>query len=359
MKEGNQEVELTKGTRALAVWAASFVLSLAQWHHVVLFFHGNLSDIIQAEQGILDGYPHWRLFQSRLLGPWSEKSLNLLFGFDLLLAHVIVAVTALTICGVVMFHAGRAIGGSQRGWSALLALHLLFTLMMSPEWLYIWDFFVLLAAAIFMLLTIRQAPWWSFLLLMSVAFLNHESALFIGVWMVAKALADAWAERRGPDWEMLAGGALGSFGGVLLMEYLRTTLLKREIGWELFPAADPLNDYYYFHLRLLGNLSDIYKWIIHPHSTLLFVIPLPLILTLSFAVMLIVRHGMHGVPLAVYAVAQVAALLLFGIIGESRTLLTLVPFLCLGGMLATSACSIEARSPPDSAPGSVSDKNVG
>jgi hypothetical protein len=40
--------------------------------------------------------------------------------------------------------------------------------------------------AVFLLLVIRRAPWWSLLLLMGVAFLNHESALFIGVWMVAR-----------------------------------------------------------------------------------------------------------------------------------------------------------------------------
>ena len=93
--------------------------------------------------------------------------------------------------------------------------------MLARPWLYIWDYFVVLAGAVFLLLMIRRAPWWSFLLLMGVAFFNHESALFIGVWMVAKALADAWAQRRRPDWAMLGGGVLGSLGGIVLIEYLR------------------------------------------------------------------------------------------------------------------------------------------
>ena len=336
MEERKEEYARTKTTRDLAMWAAAFVLSVAQWNHVLHFFGNRILNSVQAEQGILDGYPHWRVMQSHVLGPWLEKFLSLLFGFELYRAHVIIAVAVLTLCGVVMFHAGRAIGGRQTGWSALLAFHVLFTLTMSRLWLYIWDYFVLLAAAVFMLLMIRRAPWWSFLLLMSVAFLNHDGALFIGVWMVAKALADAWAERRRPDWEMLGGGVLGSLGGILLMEYLRATLLKREIGWELFelaPPSDPLKDYYYFHLQphLSSNLNDIYNSIIHPHADLL---PLPLVLALALAVVLVVRHGMKAAPLAIYAVAQVAALLLFAIIKETRTLLTLVPFLCLGGMLA-------------------------
>ena len=336
MKQRKQEDALTKTTRDIAVWAASFVLSLAQWHHVVLFFGNDLLDSVQAEQGILDGYPHWRLVQARVLGPWLEKFLSLLFGLKLVLAHAILAIAILTLCGVVMFHAGQAIGGRQRGWSAFLAFHVLFALMIAPPWLYIYDYFVLLAGAVFMLLMIRQAPWWSFLLLMSVAFLNHEGALFIGVWMVAKALADAWADRRRPDWGMLGGGILGSLGGILLVEYLRTSLLKGEAGWEflgLKPPTDSLEPYYFF-LRLPENLRDIVYAMMHPHSDLWFVRPLPLVLALALAVILVLRHGIKAAPLAIYAVTQVAALLLFAFISETRDFLELVPFLCLGGMLA-------------------------
>ena len=61
---------------------------------------------------------------------------------------------------------------------------------------------------------------------------------------------------------------------------------------------------------------------------------LSLVLALALAVILVVRHGMKAAPLAIYAVTVVAALLLFAYISETRALLDLVPFLCLGGMLA-------------------------
>ena len=325
----------------LSVWAAAFVLSLAQWRHVVYFF-GNLdmSDLIRAvraERGVLEGYPHWRYFQSRLLGPWAEKLLNIIFGFNFLVGHMIVAIIVLTITGVVMFHAGRAIDGRQSGWSALLAFQTLFTLMMSRPWLYIWDYFILLIAAVFLLLVIRRAPWWSFLLLMSAAFLNHESALFIGVWMVAKALIDSWAEHRRPDWGMLGGGVLGSLSGLLLIEILRYSLLKREIGWEIFNdvGTGPTSGFdAYFHIQLAANLRDMYQWITGPKYDLLLLIPLPLVMTLVLAAMLVMRHGLKAAGLAIYAVSQVTALLLLGLRAETRNLLQLVPFLCLGGMLA-------------------------
>jgi hypothetical protein len=332
-----QDFAMWAASRNLAVWAAAIGLSLGQWHHVAFFFGNDFFRAVQAERGVLEGYPHWRIFQSRLLGPGMENFLSLVFGFNLAVAHIIVAIVILALCGVVMFHAGRAIGGSQRGWSALLAFHVLFTLTMARPWLYIWDYFVLLAAAVFLLLMIQRAPWWSFMLVMGMAFFNHESALFIGVWMVTKALADAWAEHRYPDWKMLGGGVLGSLGGIALTEILRTLLLKREIGWEIFndvgkPPADGLAGHFAF--KLPTNLQDIYQWFAHPNVSFFLVKPLPLVLALALAVILVVRHGVKAVPLAAYAATQVAALLLFALTAETRTLLQLVPFLCVGGMLA-------------------------
>jgi hypothetical protein len=345
---GKEKYAWTKTTGdLLAMWAAAFVLSLAQWRHTVYFF-GNcdalakcdMSDVVRslrAEVGILQGYPYWRYFQSRLLGPWLEKILHLLFGFNFMVSHMIVAIAALTLSGVAIFHAGRAIGGRQSGWSALLALQLLFALMMARPWLYIWDYFVILVGALFLLLVTRRAPWWSFLLLMSAAFFNHESALFIGVWMVAKALSDAWAERHVPDWRMLGGGVLGSVGGIVLIELLRMSLMNRETGWEVFGDVGngPTSQFdAYFHVQIAANLHDIYQWVTQPNFDLLFLIPVPLVVMLALACILVVRHGMKAAALAAYAVAQVAALLTLGMRAETRDLLQLVPFLCVGGMLA-------------------------
>ena len=107
---------------------------------------------------VVQGYADWRFFQSRVLGPWAEKSLNAVFGFNFLFAHMVIAVVVFILCGMVMFYAGRAIGGRQSGWSAFLAFQTLFALMMARPWLYIWDYFILLAAAIFLLLVIKRAP---------------------------------------------------------------------------------------------------------------------------------------------------------------------------------------------------------
>ena len=157
------------------------------------------------------------------------------------------------------------------------------------------------------------------MLLMSVAFFNHDSALFIGR-RLAQVAANPMATIH--TWGMVGGGVLGSLGGILLIEYLRRSLLKGEVGRKLLgmkPPTDPQPYYFFLHLR--ENLTDIFQWMMHPRSDLLFVIPLLLVFALALAVILVVRHGIKAAPLAIYAVTVVAALLLFAVIKETRALL--------------------------------------
>ncbi len=81
----------------------------------------------------------------------------------------------------------------------------------------------------------------------------------------------------------------------------------------------------------------MYHWVTQPNFDLLFLIPLPLVVMLALAFILVARHRAKAAGLAVYAVAPVAALLAFGLRAETRNLLQLVPFLCLGGMLAAKS----------------------
>jgi hypothetical protein len=57
---------------------------------------------------------------------------------------------------------------------------------------------------------------------------------------------------------------------------------------------------------------------LHPHSDLLLANTLPLVWALALAVILLVRHGVRGAPLALYAVTQVVALLLFALITNAH-----------------------------------------
>ena len=68
MMEEWKEVQVGAKARDLTVWAASFFLSVAQ-QLLILEFFGNFRTFnYAAEQGVLDGYPHWRDVQSQVYG---------------------------------------------------------------------------------------------------------------------------------------------------------------------------------------------------------------------------------------------------------------------------------------------------
>src|SRR6516162_1326051 len=111
---------------------------------------------------------------------------------------------------------------------------------------------------------------------------------------------------------------IGAWRGERRPQHMSTQFAKDASQLAFYLRADKPRHrrekgYYYFHFRLSRNLNDICHWIIHPHSTLLFVNPLPFVLALALAFILVVRH--------VRRQRQVAALLLFGLIAETRVLL--------------------------------------
>ncbi len=341
----------------LQVWAIALVFSLAQCRHVLFFFGPDFMRAVDAEKGVLDGLPHWRYYQSRVLGPVTEYVLTL-FGYSLPLAHVIVAVATLFLTGVIMYKAGRALRDSRTGWTAFFALHALFAMMMSRPWLYIWDYFILLFGTIFLFLVIARAPWWSFLLLMEASFLNHETSFFIGVYMIAKAVLDAKHTRQRPNMKWLGGGVFGVAFGLALIELLRNTLLKREIGWEIFSdvkrgPVEGLDSY--FHIQLFANFEYISDWLSNPDPLMMFLIPLTLVVMLGIAISIARRHRWEGYPLAIYALTLFLIMLLLGMGAETRSMLNLVPFLCLGTLIA--ATPEWSKPKPDILPASVPTAN--
>ncbi|MDZ5648556.1 hypothetical protein [Nitrospirillum sp. BR 11828] len=324
---------------ALLVTGTSFMLAVAQWRHVVHFFDQFLLQNLQAEVGVLHGYPHWRFFQSRVLAPVLEHLIELM-GVPLTNAHATVAIFGLTGAGLALFYAAQAAGGPdskgrQKAWTALLAMHVLFAALMAKPWLYIWDFVLLLTTAVFYLLVLTRAPWWAFLALLGVACFNHESAVFIGGYMVAKALVDAWVEKRRPDLRWLGAGVGGSVAAFAIIETLRRTLLKEEVGWKLFKEIQKSSSTTfdgYFHIQVGENFGQFYDWITDPSLSLELLIPVYLAIVLGMTALMVMRHGPRALALAAFVGVQVVAVLALGLTNETRTLLHLAPFVALAGI---------------------------
>lgn len=323
--------------RVVAVCGVAFLLAIAEFRLLSFYFFDYLLQNVAAAQGVLDGLPHWRVYQSRVLGPLVMAMVSGL-GPSFLNAYFITGIATLTATAVVMFRVGHRLAGPPGGWAAMMGLFVLFSVLLTRPWLYIWDFFILLIGATFLLLVVRRAPWWAFLALMAVAFLNHESALFIAIWMAGQGLADNWTrwrlDWRRWDWRLLGAGVVGGIAGLELVELLRELLLKREIGPELFQDANLAGDHSgSMHIKLLRNFESIIGWLVRADYSFPFLVPLLLLSALAVAGVLLARHRLKVAGLSLYIVAQVAALLIAAELAETRVLLQLAPFLALSPLL--------------------------
>src|SRR5207249_2203785 len=125
--------------------------------------------LVGGAHGVVTGHPYWRIAQSRLLGPWLVQAMTPLF-HSYLGAHVAYSLIAVTVAGVLAWRIG--------GWLGFLTLQFCFTALLSPPWLYVWDYFDLVAFLVFVQFVRAGRPWPWFVGLYAVAILNRDSAQF-------------------------------------------------------------------------------------------------------------------------------------------------------------------------------------
>ena len=140
---------------------------------------------IDAALGVLQGTPHWRIYQNRILAPGLIKLLTY-SGLSVDSAYLVGWVGLLAVAGyLALTFLWRLYGDKGLALAGFLALHLLFVFSLG-RLLYIWDLSDLVVFVVFSYLVLREAPLRSFVGLFIVAIFNRESAYFIAAWMVAQ-----------------------------------------------------------------------------------------------------------------------------------------------------------------------------
>ncbi len=310
------------------IWATAAVLcALAQFRMVMLVQGQNYVNSIHAAQGVLDGMPHWRVYQSRLLGPWLVKAFQTVVG-DFTMAHVAYAITLTAAAGWLLLHLCHKLYGKQAAWGAFLLFQLLFCFFLGKLWLYAWDHTGIIVFTLFTYFVMRNKDWRWFVALFAVAIFNRESALYIALWMVLDPLTKALLVRQRPQWAMSAIGLVCMGFGLMLIELLRTKLLVKEVGPELF------------NLPELAGQSFLNQWdtnvaFLHQNLTQFslgfeFLLPLFLVAVLALAAALAWRDSWRYLGLALTYVLIVASMLAAAAIQETRVMLELLPFVVMG-----------------------------
>jgi hypothetical protein len=286
-------------------------------------------------EAVVHGEPPWRIFQSRVLGPYLVHALSVSTRTAPAVVYGLVGLALLFVCGFLLLRLTHWLGDVARPpLAALLAYQGMLLVLLPCIWLYVWDLISLLVFTLFNYLVLRGGGRRPMTVLFAVAILNHELALAIAGWMALDPLVRWLAARRaGARMRFDRAGVLLGLGllaaGAVLVETLRRVLLVREMPPP--EAVDALSAHGgSLHITLARNWDAIaHSFSLAPQDGLQFVVPLFLALVLVVALRLARSDWPRYGALAIVTTGMVISMLCFGLVFETRVLLPLVPFIAM------------------------------
>jgi len=287
----------------------------------------NLFASMQASQGVFDGFPHWRIYQSRILGPYLIHGIEHLFGLSPFAAYLVFIASCLFITKLIVIRFGlRHTDGITPALLMLLSQSLLFAMLLSNSWLYPWDISGLMLSTLFVVMVLSGTGWPWFLALAAFAFLNRESAIFICVWLFVQGLLGygKGTGRKSPNIGMMAAAAVTALSGLAVTEWLRAHLLIREIGPELWHFTPAGTSWFHWQLKLnlAGFLSSLTSTSLNL-PVIFYAFPLA---GLAMAATIGIRCYPAYTALCLAFSANLICVFLFGILEESRVMIDIIPF---------------------------------
>lgn len=310
--------------RARTAVIASAVLAFVQARMIYGVLGKDYPESVKASFGVVLGQPHWRIYQSRVLGPYLVDGLRHLFPSPVS-AFAFLGLVALFGAGLLACRLGNRVDGARGAWCSLAVTHGAFAFLLAYPWLYIWDYLDLVVFLAFAVFVIENRPTSWFAALCLLGMLNHEIAMFIGVWLaVDGAMKRNWVR---------AGVGVGCVVVTLVVtELLRRALLVEELGPKLFiDAPKDLGSSFYFtlprNLHVVGVLFT--RW----DYRLLFLL-VAFVLAVPVVAWWLQKREPAWRSYAIANVLMLGSLLTFGLLIEARIYIVLIPMLALSAAAA-------------------------
>lgn len=320
---------LRQSVVAITPWIVLAVFLTALDIH---FISAKVSDIglhysLQASQGVVDGLPHWRIYQSRIFGPYVIHGIERLFNLSATMAYLAFIASASFATKLIVIRFG--LGYTRNIILTLLMLvtgSLLFAMLLSNPWLYPWDMGGLLLSTLFVVMALRGAYWPWFIPLAAVAFLNRESGFFICVWLFVQGFL-GYGEKTGrkpPHTGMMAAAVVVALCGFAGIDWLRDHLLIREIGPELWGATPEGTSW--FHWKLIDN----FEMFMRNFTSDTLKLPLIFYLFPLAGIVMAAAIGARSYPaytaLCVAFIINLIFIFMFSVMEEPRAMIETIPF---------------------------------
>ena len=319
--------------RARTAAVASIALALVQYRLIYNILGSDYPRSIMAAFGVVHGRPHWRIYQSRILGPYLLNSLtNVMPGGAS--AYVLTTIALLVVGGLLACRLGNRIAGEPGAWRALFATHAAFAFLLAKPWLYIWDYYDLVIFLAFTLFVIEKRPTLWFVGLWAAGMINHEIALFIAIWLGVDGVVKRF------DWVRIATSVACIIGGLVLIELLRRGLLVEEVGPKMFADA-PKGVGSSFYFTLWHNVRDTWS-MLTVWDYRLMVLVVPFVAGIPVVAWWVDRREPAWRSLAIVFVLLLGALVTFGLLVEARIYIPVIPLLALGAALTARPADVRA-----------------
>jgi hypothetical protein len=272
----------------------------------------------QRSLAFLQGYPDWKTFQNRMLGPYLVWAASKVTGLTFAQCHLFFVLGFLYLSNLLSF---RLLGRVIQNIHAVYALTLLNAaalVAVNHGEHYDFDLIDFNTMFVFAYAVFFEMPLWGLALLFGVELLNRESAEFIALWMVLDGLISIGRKHERSDWIKVITGAVLLVAGAAWTQFIRDRLFKGDRGEEHIQRV--LGQ----HIQVLQNLHDI----LLPSVTADTLMILLVILYVRFARCAFVSLTLT-IKVGFLLAAFVSSLFLFAVISEIRVWFEIVPFMVL------------------------------
>jgi len=306
---------------------------MAQFKSIINNFDSYISNHIEATKGVLDGYPHWRIYQNRVIGPYAvdltQQVTGLKFEESYLLMTFIWLLVFYSTVTAVSFSLNPSIFYAV---TTAITAGFFNTVLMQGVWLYPWDLIDLTVFTIYTWIIIKSKSINYFILVTILETFNREVFLIVAGWLLFDSLISIQPiSKKFPkinihiNRKQLIISILLIFFVGCTVEVLRHFLLIQETGPLLFPDANGPGGH--FMVKIDNNIKYLYDSLIHMRPTITYYL-------LIFGLLIFCINGIRStniviVKLSILYLILWLSTLAFGIAHEVRVWLSFVPFLAI------------------------------
>ncbi len=295
-------------------------ISIAVYKVLMQIHAVNFELLSGAAHGVLDGKPHWKAYQNRILGPYCVYFISMM-GISYSSAMKIYILLMIILQNILFFSLIQKTRTSLGNSLAWVIIYSFFFILVQHRWFYTWDNIDAIIFTLFTYGIFKSKPMCYFVILFCVGILNRETALFIALYIAIdsfhfKSITKFYLISTK---KLITGGCLILFG-IIYTKAIRDFLFIGNPDAFSVKHHELMDNHIYFS----KNIEELFYNNIFTVNIINSAFILGSIIYFMYSIKSYVDSQIKA--LLIYCVI-VTNILIFGLINETRTYIILIPFI--------------------------------